>query len=141
MPIFCQENVHSQKNTILSKNVRSLKNTALMSFFQNFHEKLSAVKPIFCQKNVNSVNTTLCYGPNKTILCPFFLFFTKSICSHIIFFEFSMTNPLLPCLYLVEKNKVNSVKTTLYYGRKKFYKMPFSSDFSRKNYCPNAHVV
>ena len=87
MPIFSQENVHSQKTHcsqvhILSKYVQSLKNTALMSFFQNFHEKLSAVKPIFGQKNVNAVNTTLCYGPNKSIWCPFSWFFTKNNWSH-----------------------------------------------------------
>ena len=62
---------HCSQVHILSKYVQSLKNTALMSFFQNFHEKLSAVKPIFGQKNVNAVNTTLCYGPNKSIWCPF----------------------------------------------------------------------
>ena len=59
---------HCSQVHILSKYVQSLKNTALMSFFQNFHEKLSAVKPIFAQKNVKSVNTTLCYGPNKSII-------------------------------------------------------------------------
>ena len=41
---------HCSQVYILSKNVQSLKNTALMLFFQIFHEKLPAVKPIFGQK-------------------------------------------------------------------------------------------
>ena len=74
--------------------------------------------PIFCQKTSN---------------------LTKTLCSHIIFFEFSMKNPLLPCPYLVEKSKFCQNYTILW--QKKVNRMPFSSDFSRKNYCPNAHVV
>ena len=58
MSVLCHENVHSQKTHcsqvslvhILSNNVQSLKNTDLKSFFQNFHEKLSAVKTILGQK-------------------------------------------------------------------------------------------
>ena len=64
MPIFCQESVHSQKNPLLSspyfikKRPFSQKHCALMSVFQNFYEKLPAVKPIFGPKNVNSVKIT-----------------------------------------------------------------------------------
>ena len=41
-------------------------------FFQNFHEKLTAVMHLIGQKNVNSVKTTLYYGSKKSIGCPFF---------------------------------------------------------------------
>ena len=56
MPIFCQEDVHSRKNTLLSspyfikKRPVSQKHGALMSVFQFFYEKFPAVKPIFYKK-------------------------------------------------------------------------------------------
>ena len=110
MPIFCQK-IHSLKNTALSCH-----------FFQIFHEKPPAVMPIFGQKNVNSVKTTLYYGPKKSIGCPFFS----------IFFE---KPPVV--MFISGKKYVNSVKTTLYYvlWAKKVDKMPFFSDFLRKNQC------
>ena len=48
MARFCQKNLHSLKNTMLSCN-----------FFQIFHEKPPSVMPIFGKKNVNSVKTIL----------------------------------------------------------------------------------
>ena len=55
MPIFCQQNVYSLKTQrshvhILSKNINSLKKSALISFFQIYHEKPPAFIPIFGQK-------------------------------------------------------------------------------------------
>ena len=51
MSIFCEKNVHSLKNTVLSCHS-----------FQIFHEKPNSVMPIFVKKNVNSVINTLQYG-------------------------------------------------------------------------------
>ena len=64
MPIFCKKRPFSKKHAALKfrfcqKNGRSLKNTAPMSFFQNFHDKPPAFKTLFGQKNVNTVKITL----------------------------------------------------------------------------------
>ena len=64
MPTFCQKNVCSLKNTMLSfpyfvtKRTFSQKHCAKCHFIQIFHEKPIAVMPIFGQKNNNSVKTT-----------------------------------------------------------------------------------
>ena len=64
MPIFCQKNVSSFKNTVLP-----------YYFFQIFHKKPYAVMPKSAQKNVNSVKTTLSYWPKKSIGSSFFPIF------------------------------------------------------------------
>ena len=85
MSVLCHENVHSQKTHcsqvslvhILSNNVQSLKNTDLKSFFQNFHEKLSAVKTILGQKT--SILSKLHYvmGPRSQYGVLFLIFHKK----------------------------------------------------------------
>ena len=79
MPIFCQKNVHSLKNTVLSCQIFHEippaampifgKKTSILSklhhiigkkvkgcpFFPTFHLKITAHMLIFCQKNVNSL--------------------------------------------------------------------------------------
>ena len=55
MPIFCQKNMHSLKNTML-----------LSRFFSIFHEKPPGAMPIFGPEEVNSVKITLYYGPEKS---------------------------------------------------------------------------
>ena len=82
---------HCSQVHILSKYVQFLKNTALMSFFQNFHEKLSAVKPIFGQKNVNSVKTTNILWAQKDNKMSFFPDLKKKI---------------LSCQYFVNKTSI-----------------------------------
>ena len=86
MPIFCQKNVHSLKNTILpcpyfvKKRPFSQNHCALMSlFFQIFHEKPPALMPIFGQKNVHSVKTTPYYGPRKSIVWTEPIFCRKNV--------------------------------------------------------------
>ena len=91
--------------------------------------------PIFCQKT--------------SIL-------TKTHCSHVIFFEYSMENPLLPCPYLVKKSQFCQNYTILW--QKIVNRMPFSSDFhgkmtalipmffqkdihSLKTHCSHAHIL
>ena len=87
-------------------------------------------------KNFHSLKNTLFW-------CPYFVkktsILTKTHCSHVIFFEYSMENPLLPCPYLVKKSQFCQNYNILW--QKIVNRMPFSSDFSRKNYCPNAHVL
>ena len=64
MPIFCQKNVSSFKNTVLP-----------YYFFQIFHKKPYAVMPKSAQKNVNSVKITLSSWPKKSIGSSFFPIF------------------------------------------------------------------
>ena len=75
MPIFCPKKVNSLKNTLPScpyKHPFSQKHSALMLFFQNFHEKAPFVMPILGQKNVISFKSTLYYGKKSSIGCYFF---------------------------------------------------------------------
>ena len=74
--------------------------------------------PIFCQKIVHSHKNTLL--------------------SYNFVFEFSMKNPLVPCPYLVQKSQFSQNYTILW--QKIVIRLPFSSELSWKNYCPNAHV-
>ena len=93
MTIFCQKNVHSLKNKLLSclyfvkKSILSKTLRSHVIFFSNFSWKTPAVMPIFGQKNVNSVKTTLYYGSKKSIGCPFFPIFHEKI------------NALMPIFY------------------------------------------
>ena len=58
MPIFCQKNVISLKNAVLS-----------YIFFQILHEKTPELSyPYLVQKH-NSIKTTLYYGPKKSKGC------------------------------------------------------------------------
>ena len=68
MPIFCQKNAHSSKNTVLTSH-----------FFLMFHEKPPADVPIFNLKNVNSVKTILYYGPKKSVEYHYFPIFHEKI--------------------------------------------------------------
>ena len=72
---------------------------------------------MFCQKNVHSVKNTL--------PCHFFL----------VFYEKS---PAVKPIF--GKKNVGFVKITLFWV-KKVNRMPFFSDFSRKNNCSNAHIL
>ena len=113
MPTFCQKNVNSLKNTVLSCH-----------FFQNFHEKPPVVMRILGKKDVNFDKTTKYYGPKKSIGCaiffknvnsqnktlPSYAYFvqktcllSKTQCFHVICFNFSMKNSILSCPNLVKK--------------------------------------
>ena len=67
MPIVCQINVHSLKNTVLSCN------------FFNFFMKTPLFSSPLVTKNENSVKSTLYYGAKNSIGCLFPRFFTKKI--------------------------------------------------------------
>ena len=123
MARFCQKNLHSLKNTMLSCN-----------FFQIFHEKPPSVMPIFGKKNVNSVITTLQYGTKKSIGCPFFRYFTKKSllsCPYFVkttstiiwimhqrsqqdalFFRYFMKKSMLLCPYFVNITLRGQKQTT-----------------------------
>ena len=134
-----------------SKSVRFCLKTRCshVPFFQIFHEKLSALMHMIGQKNVNSVKTTPYYGPKESIGCTFFWFFMRK--SHSVensktsilskhcalmsfFFKFLMKNPLLWSPYMVKKHQICQNYTI--FGEKD-NRMPFFSDFSRKNNCSN----
>ena len=83
MPIFCQktsilqETRCSNDHILSKKRVLSVKKYgALMPLF-SFFLKPPAIMPIFRLKNVKIVKTTKYYGPKKSVVCPFFRFFTK----------------------------------------------------------------
>ena len=135
----------------LSKKCQlSQKHCALISFF-SFHEKPPAVMPILGQKNVNSDKTTKCYGPKKSIGCRIFfknvyfhkntafirvfcqknVYSLKTQCCHVICFYFFTKNPLLSCPNFVQKTSILSKLHCLWAN--KFNRMPFFSDFLRKN--------
>ena len=88
MPIFCKNNVHSQKDIPLSctyfvqKTSILSKHGASCHFHQFFQENTPAVMPTFGQNYVNFVNTTLYYGLKKSAGHPFCRLFTKNRCSH-----------------------------------------------------------
>ena len=73
--------------------------------------------PIFCRKNVHSLRNTV-------LLCQL-----KKI----------MKNPLLSCLYLIKKRQFCQNNTILW--AKEVSRMPFFSDFSRKNYRSYADIL
>ena len=73
--------------------------------------------PIFCRKNVHSLRNTV-------LLCQL-----KKI----------MKNPLLSCPYLIKKRQFCQNNTILW--AKEVSRMPFFSDFSRKNYRSYAHIL
>ena len=92
--------------------------------------------PIFYQKNVHSLKNTM-------LSCPHFVKKTSTLsitqCSHVIFFTSFMKNPPVSCPYLVKKRQFCQNYTILW--AKKVNRMPFFSDFSRKNHCSHAHIL
>ena len=98
MHIIC-ENVHSQKNTMLSCP-EFVKKTSILSKTLCSHVIYLMKDPLvpcsyLVQKNVNSAKTRLYFGPKKSKGCLFFRFFTK--------------NKLFSCPYIA-KNNVHSLK-------------------------------
>ena len=155
MPIFCQKNVHSHKNTLLSYHFFSIfhekppivmpqfgQKTAILTkllyimgeksqqdpFFPDFYEKITVLMTIFCQKDVHSLK-------NIFLSCPYCVekksILSKTPFSRVFFFNFTWKTPC--CHAHIWSNNVNSVKTTLYYVSKKSIQCPFFSIFSRKN--------
>ena len=163
MPIFCQKNVHPLKNTVLSChffqifhekshavmpifgqiNVNSVKNTLyylskksiwcpflpiflekkncthahILSKKRPFSKKQTGLMPIFCQKNVLSLK-------NTKLLCNCFQIFHEK--------------PPADMPICSQKTSILS-KPILW--AKKVNRMPFFSDFSRKNQCSHAHIL
>ena len=120
MPIFCQ--VASSVKTTSDYGPKK----SIGCHFSDFSQEITAVIPIFCQSNVHSKNKLLSY--------PYIIkkrqFFQKhgALTSLFLFF---MKNPQLSYPYLVKK-KVNSVRTTTYYGPKKSIGCHFSPIFHEK---------
>ena len=84
-----------------------------------FFKEQTALKSMFCQKT---------FIPSK------------KLCSHVIFFFYLFSkNPLLSSPYLVKKRRFCQNYTIFWV--KKVNRMPFFSDFSRKNNCSNAHIL
>ena len=87
MPIFCQQNIHSPKNTMLPclyfvqkhPNIHLLINTVLLCRFFKVFMKNPILPCPYYVKNVNYVKTTLYLGSKKLIKCLVFLFLTKNI--------------------------------------------------------------
>ena len=110
MPIFCQEDVHSRKNTLLSspyfikKRPVSQKHGALMSVFQFFYEKFPAVKPIFGKKTSILFKLHYIMGPTTQKDVLFFRFFTKII-ARLSNNVHSLKNTLFSCPFL-SKNPI-----------------------------------
>ena len=73
------------------------------------------------------------------ILCQKMSILSKTLCSHVIFFHFSMKNPLLSIGIFSQKH-VNSVKITLYYGQKRQDDAIFSGYFI-KTLCSHADIL
>ena len=72
MPIFCQKNVHSIKNTLIScpyifQNSSILSKTMcfLVIFFKFLWKTFLLSGPYLVQKNINSVEHTLYYWPKE----------------------------------------------------------------------------
>ena len=90
MPIFCQENVHSQKNTMLwssyfiKKRPVFQKHCALMSVFQNFHENSLLSSPYLVKKT--SILSKLHYIMNKSKRRPFFTDISQKIIARMPIF-------------------------------------------------------
>ena len=126
MPTICQKNVHSRQNTMLSchffilktpcfhaqdqsKKVNSVKPTLYycqkkwigFPYFPNFHEKITALKPIFGQKRPFSKKQTAFIST----FCQKTSILSRKWCSHVSFFRIFHKNPLLSCLYLVERRQ------------------------------------
>ena len=139
MPIFCQKNVHSHENTLLSYH-----------FFQKCHEKPSIVMPLFGQKKRQFCQNYTILWAKKVQRMLFSCYFSrKNYCSnaHVskrrpfskkrisLMLIFCRKNAKslknLSCHFLqilhekfpavmpiFDQKNVNSVKTTLYYGSK-----------------------
>ena len=124
MPIFCQKNVQSHKNTLLSYNIFriSIKNSLLPC-------------PYLVKKKVNSVKTTLYYGRKKSIGCPFLPIFQGKITALMpMLFQkdvHSLKNTLLSCPYFVEKTSILS---------KTLYSHIIFLTFKWKTPCCHAHI-
>ena len=94
MPIFCQKNVHSLKNTLFS-----------------FHEKPPAVKPNG-QKSHKSVKTTLYYGPKKSKGYPFFPIFHEKMTARMTIFcqkKYSFSKKHTAIIPIFVQKNVNSL--------------------------------
>ena len=98
-PIFHETNLCSHAH-ILSKNVHLLQNSwCSHTIFAICLSKTPALMPILGEKNVISINTTLHYGPKKSIS-------RKNQCPHARLWStnfHSLKKTLLPFPYFVKK--------------------------------------
>ena len=89
MPIFCQENVHSRKNTLLSypyfvEKTSNLSKTRCshVNFCSNFTWKTSCSSPYLVIKRQLCQNYTLLWAQKVNNMLFFLRFLTKNIRSH-----------------------------------------------------------
>ena len=162
--MFCQKNVHSLKNTVLSCHFFSsfswktprcqdhiwskkryfcenytiiwAQKVNRMPFFPIFHWKVTSLMPILCKKNVHYLKTH-CFHAH--IFCQKNVHSLKKTLLSYNFFKFFMKNPQTCQTHIWFKN-VNSVKTTLYYGPKKSKGCIFFRPFT-KNHFSHAHIL
>ena len=78
--------------------------------------KKSTLSFTYFVKKVHSQKNTL-------LSCPYFVqkksILSKTLYSHVIFFNFLMKNPLLPCPYFFKKKSILSKQHCMDYGSKK----------------------
>ena len=129
MPIFCQKNVNSVKITHYDQKSEEdvlffgyfTKKALMYIYFQKRTSILSkdtALMPIFCRKNVH-------FFKNTVLLCQFFQNFHRK--------------PLAVMPIFDQKHQFYQNYTILW--AKKVNRMPFFSDFSRKNHRSHAHIL
>ena len=129
MCISGQKHVNSVKTILYYGPKKS------MPFFKFPYEKITTLMRIFVKKSTFPNENTL-FMP---IFCEKTSILSKTLYSHVKFFNFFMNNSMLPCLYLVKKI-INSVKAPLHYWPKSQQDALFSK-FSRKNNCSHAHIL
>ena len=121
-----------KKTSNLSKYTKKSIGEAL--FISIFMKK--SFLPCPYDKNVHSLKNTKCFHAH--MLLKKTSIFSKTRCSHIIFFKFSWkTHVAMP---IFGQKSHNSVKTTLDYGPKKSKGWPFFRFFT-KNYCCHSHIL
>ena len=161
MPIFCRKNVHPLNNTVLhvictkffmKKPLLSCPYLVKMRqfcqtytilwaikvnkipFFRFFHEKINALMHIFCKKGPFSKK----HAALMSIFCQKTSILSETLCSHVIFFNFLMKNPLLPCPYFIKKNQFCQNNIVWIMGQKSQWDAFFLPFFMKKSLlsCP-----
>ena len=107
-----------------------------MLFLSDFSRKNHCSHAYILPKNLHSPKNTMFSYPylikKSSILW-------KTQCSHVIFSIFFSKNQQLLCPYLVKKRQFCQNYTILW--AKKVNRMPFFSDFPRKNNNSHAHIL
>ena len=133
MPIFGQINFN-YVTTTLYYGPKKLIGCPLFSIYM---KKSLLSCPYFAKKNAHSLKNTLLSRPYFSKIGTTTISKTQS---HVIFSKFSVKIPMLSYPYLFKKTYILS-KLHYIVGFKKSIRMPFFSDFSRKNGCSHAQIL